>query len=322
MLLARLVAGLVSLCMIAATAGMAIGQSYPNKSIRIVTSEPGGGADLVARIAAQGLTAVLGHPVIVDNRGGSAVIPAEIVAKAPPDGYTLSVSGNTTWLLPFLQENVPYDPLRDFSLISLTTSSPAVLAVHPSVAANSVKELIALAKARPGELNYASGTLGSTTHLATELFRVMADINIVRVPYKGAGPALIALGAGQVQFMFFPASSGTPHIKAGRVKGLAVASAQPTALAPGLPTVTASGLPGYESGTFHVVFAPARTPEVIIARLNQEIVRYINRAEVKDKLFNSGLDIVGGSPKQSAATMKAEMVRMGKVIKDAGIKGE
>ncbi len=318
----RFVIGMVSVCLMAATANRAFGQSYPNKSIRIVTSEPGGGADLVARIAAQGLTVVLAQQVIVDNRGGSAVIPAEIVAKAPPDGYTLSVSGNTTWLLPFLQENVPYDPLKDFSLISLTTSSPAVLAVHPSVAASSVKELIALAKARPGELNYASGTLGSTTHLATELFKVMAGINIVRVPYKGAGPALIALGAGQVQLMFFPASSGTPHMKAGRVKGLAVASAQPTALAPGLPTVTASGLPGYESGTFHVVFAPARTPEAIINRLNQEIVRYINRPEVKDQLFNSGLDIVGSSPQQSASTMKAEMDRMGKLIKQAGIRGE
>jgi tripartite-type tricarboxylate transporter receptor subunit TctC len=197
-----------------------------------------------------------------------------------------------------------------------------VLAVHPSVAANSVKELIALAKARPGELNYASGTLGSTTHLATELFKVMAGINIVRVPYKGAGPALVALAAGQVQLMFFPASSGTPYLKTGRIKGLAVASAQPSALAPGLPTVMATGLPGYESGTFHLVFAPAKTPEAIITRLNQEIVRYINRPDVKEKLFSSGLEIVGSSPKQSTSTIKAEMDRMGKVIKDAGIRAE
>jgi tripartite-type tricarboxylate transporter receptor subunit TctC len=300
----------------------AAGQAYPNKAIRIVTAEPGGGADLVARITAQGLTGILGQQVIVENRGGSAVIPAEIVAKAPADGYTLSVSGNTTWLLPFLQANVPYSPLKDFAMIVLTTSSPAVLAVHPSVAAGSVKDVIALAKAKPGELNFASGTLGSTTQLATELFRVMAGINIVRVPYKGAGPALAALVAGQVQFMFFPASTGTPMLKAGKVKGIAVASAQPTALAPGLPTVSASGLPGYESGTFHVVFAPARTPEAIITRLNQEIVRYINRAEIKDKLFGAGLDIVGTTSRQSAATMKAEMERMGKVIKEAGLKAE
>jgi tripartite-type tricarboxylate transporter receptor subunit TctC len=271
-------------------------------------------------VVAQGLTDRLGQPVIVENRGGSAVIPAEIVAKAAPDGYTLSTSGNTTWLLPFLQDGVPYAPLRDFSMIVLTTSSPAVLAAHPSLAVNSVKELIALARAKPGELNAASGTLGSTTQLSLELFRVMAGINVVRVPYKGAGPALTALIAGQVQFMFFPASTGAAQLKAGKVKGLAVAAAQPTALVPGLPTVTASGLPGYEAGTFHVVFAPARMPESLIARLNQEIVRLINQPEVKERLFGAGLDVVGPSPKQSLAMMKAEMDRMGKVIREAGLK--
>jgi tripartite-type tricarboxylate transporter receptor subunit TctC len=294
------------------------GQSYPSKPIRIITSEPGGGADLVARLVAQGLTAGFGQQAIVDNRGGNAVIQAQIMARALPDGYTLLTSGNNHWILPVLQA-VPYDPRRDYSPITLTTSSPALLAVHPSVAAHSVKELIALAKTKPGELNYASGAQGSTTHLASELFKAMAGINIVRVTYKGSGPAVLALIAGEVQMMFFPASSGMQHVKSGRVKALAVASAQPSPLAPGLPSVAASGLPGYESGTFHAVFAPAHTPSSIVGRLNQQIVRFINTPEVKEQLFKAGLEIVGSSPQDAAAIIGSEMARFGKVIKSAGI---
>ncbi len=302
-------------------ADVASGQNYPNKPIRIVTAEFGGGGDVVARIIGQGLTASLGQQVIVDNRGGNAVIPAEITAKAPSDGYTLLVAGNTHWIFPLLQ-TVPYDPIRDYSPITLTTSSPAVLAVAPAVPANSVKELIALAKARPGILNYASGVDGSTTHLAPELFKAMAGINVVRITYKGATSAMIALSAGEVQMMIFPTSTGTPYIKSGRVRALAVASAQPSALAPGLPTVAASGLPGYEAGTLHAVFAPAKTPKAIINLLNQEIVRFINTPNAKEKLFNAGLEIVGSSPEQSAVIIKSEMNRLGKVIKDAGIRAD
>lgn len=301
--------------------GVVLGQTYPNKPIRVVTAEPGGGGDVVTRIIGQGLTASLGQQVVVDNRAGSVVIQAEVMSKAPSDGYTLLVSGNTFWILPLLQP-VPYDPIRDYSPITVTTSSPAVLAINPALPANSVKELIALAKARPGALNYASGVMGSTTHLASELFKSMAGIDVVRISYKGAGSAAMAVVAGEVQMMIIPMSTATPFIKSGRMKALAVASAQPSALLPGLPTVAASGLPGYESATLHAVFAPARTPQAIVSRLNQEIVRYISSPDASEKLFNAGLEIVGSSPEQSAVTIKAEMARMGKVIKDARIRAD
>jgi tripartite-type tricarboxylate transporter receptor subunit TctC len=294
-------------------------QTWPNKPIRIVTAEAGGGGDVVSRIVGQGLTPSLGQQIVVDNRAGNIVIQAEIVSKAPPDGYTLFVSGNTFWILPLLQP-VPYDPIRDYAPITVTTSSPAVLAVSPGLPANSVKDVIALAKAKPGALNYASGVVGSTTHLASELFKSMAGIDVVRVSYKGAGSAVTAVLAGEVQMMFIPLSTGAPFVKSGRLRALAVASAQPSALAPGLPTVAASGVPGYESATLHAVFAPAGTPQALINRLHQEIVRYISRPDAKDKLFNAGLEIVGSSPEQSAVTIKAEMARLGKVIKDARIR--
>jgi tripartite-type tricarboxylate transporter receptor subunit TctC len=241
------------------------------------------------------------------------------MAQAAPDGYTLLVSGNTHWILPLVQ-TVPYDPIRDYAPITVTTSSPALLAVHPGLPVNSVKELIALAKAKPGQLNYASGVQGSTTHLSTELFKAMAGVDIVRVSYKGSGPAAVALIAGEVQMMFFPASTGARYVQAGRVKGLAVASAQPSPLAPGLPTVAASGLPGYESGTLHAVFAPAGTPATVVKRLNQVIVSYVNRPDIKEQLFRGGLEVVGSSPEQASSMIKSEMTRLEKVIKSAGIK--
>ena len=186
----------------------------------------------------------------------------------------------------------------------------------------SVQNLIALARARPGELNYASGAMGSTTHLSSELFKAMAGIDIVRINYKGSAAALNAVIGGQVQLMFPIAAEVAPHVKSGRVRALAVASAQPSLLAPGLPTMAASGLPGYESGTVHGLLAPAKTPELIINRLHQEIVRFINKAEVREKLFNLGLDIVASSPDEFAASIKSEMARMGKLIKDFGIRAD
>lgn len=299
--------------------GVVSGQTYPNKPIRVVTAAAGGGGDVVARILAEGLTASLGQQLVVDNRPGNAVIQAEIMAKAPSDGYTLLVSGNTHWILPLLQ-NVPYDPIKDYSPITITTSSPAVLVVHPALPVNSVRELIAFAKGRPGALNYASGIPGSTTHLSSELFKAMADIDVVRISYKGAASAALAVASGEVQMMIIPMSTGTPFVKSGRVRALAVASAQPSALVPGLPTIAASGLSGYEAGTLHAVFAPANTPPAIVNRLNQEIVRFISSPGTKKKLFNAGLEIVGTSPEQSAAIIKSEMARLGNVIKDARIR--
>src|SRR5262245_39047994 len=283
------------------------GQGYPSKPVRIVTSEPGSGIDLVARLVAHGLTDALGRQVIVENRGG--MMAGDVVLRAAPDGYTLLVSGTSLWLAPFMRESATHDPIKDFSPITLAATSPNVLAVHPSLPAESVKDLIALARARPGELNYGSGSTGAPTHLAAELFKALSGVNIVRIPYKGTGPAMNALMAGQVQLMFVSTSSVAPHVKAGRLKALAVTSAQSSPLAPGLPTVASTGLPGYEAASMVAVLAPARTPAPLIERLNREIVQLLGRADVKERLFNSGAEAVGSSSGELAAAMKADMVK-------------
>ena len=300
-------------------AGAVFGQNYPNKPIRIVTAAPGSNNDWGARLVAQELTPRVGQQVIVENR--PSVINVETVANAPPDGYTLLFLGPTVWLLPFLRDDVSWDPLRDFSPITLAVTSPNAVVVHPSLPVKSVKELIALAKARPGELNYGAAALGSTPHLAAELFNALAGVNIVRVPYRGTGPAMIALIAGEVQVQFPGLGSVAAHIKSGKVRALAVTSSQPSALAPGLPTVAASGVPGYESTSILGIFAPAKTPATVIDLLNQEIVRVLHKADVKKRFFSSGAQAVGNSPEEFLATIKSEMARWGKVIKDAGIRG-
>ena len=320
MLLARFVAWIFSAGIMLLGASVVSGQDYPIRPIRMVTSEVGGGNDLQARLIAQGLSGPLGQQVIIENRP-SGVIPGEVVSKAPPNGYTLLLYNITLWIGPLMQ-NTPYDAVRDFSPIALATTAPNVLVVNSSLPVKSVAELVALAGARPGEFNYASSGTGASNHLAAELFRAMAGVNIVRVPYKGAGPALNALIAGEVQLMFPTAGAVTPHVRSGRVRALAITSAEPSALAPGVPTVASSGLPGYESISIYGVFAPARTPRPIVNKLNEEIVRVLNRTDVKEKFFNAGVETVGGSPEQLAATVKSEMVRMGKVIKDAGIREE
>jgi tripartite-type tricarboxylate transporter receptor subunit TctC len=321
MLLPSAFPGLFLLVLPVLGAGVVSAQGYPDKPVRMVTAEVGGTADLVARIIAQGLTERLGQQVIVDNRGGG-VIPGGIVARAQPDGYTLLYYGSTIWLAPLLQDKIPYDPVRDFAPISITTVAPNVVVVHPSVPVKSISELLALAKAQPGKLNYASGSSGAASHLAAEVFRSMAGVNIVRVPYRGNGPALNAMLAGEVQLMFATVGSVVPHIKSGRLRALAVTSAQPFALLPGMPTVAASGLPGYESGSTSGLFAPAGTPSGIVNRLHQETVRVLARPDIRERLANAGLEAIGSSPQQFAAAVKSEMTSIGKVIKAAGIRGE
>ena len=257
----------------------------------------------------------------MDNRP-PGVIPGQVVAQSPPDGYTLLYSGSSLWLGQYLQKSTPYDVIKDFLPITLTTRSPTVLVVHPSLPVKSTKDLIALAKSRPGVLNYASGATGAVNHLTAELFKSMAKVDIVRVAYRGGGPALMDLIAGQVQLMFSVTGSVAPHMKSGRLKALAVTSAQQTQLAPGLPTVAESGLPGFEAVSNAGIFAPARTPKPIIDKLNQEIVRALARPDVKEKFLDSGVDTVGSTPAQLEAAVKAEMAKMGKVIKDAGIREE
>lgn len=303
-------------------AAPAAAQTYPLKTVRLVTADPGGGADFVARLIARGLAAGLGQHVIVDNRGGAGgAIAMETVARAQADGYTLLFFSNGMWTLPLLQ-NVNYDPVRDFAPISLVDKVPNLLVVHPSLPVRSAQDLIALAKARPGELNYAAGSNGSTPHLAGELFKSMAGVNIVRIAYKGTGAALVDLLSGQVQVMFPNAAAVTPHVKSGRLRALAVTSAQPTALLPELPTVAASGLPGYETETSHNLFAPAATPKPIIGRLNDEIVRTLKMPDIRERLVNNGVEPFGTTPEQLASKISSESARMRKLIKEAGIRAD
>ena len=296
-------------------------QTFPTKPLRMLTAESGGGSDLIARIIAQGLSASFGQQVVVDNRVGGVLI-AELAAKAPPDGYTLLTFSSTIWLIPLMRAHTPYDPLRDYAPVTLAGSSPMVLVTHPSVAAATVKELIVLAKAKPGELNFASGPSGAIPHLSAELFKYMADINIVDVPYKGVGAAGTDLIGGRTQLMMPNASAALPHIKSGRLRGLAVTSALPSTLAPGLPTMAQAGLPGYESVAMYAVFTPAKTPAAIVRRLSQDIVSHLKRGEIRDKLFAASTEIIGTSPEGLTDTMRSEMARMGKVIKAARIRLE
>ncbi len=319
MLISRFVAGVSGGFAMVLGAGELYGQAFPNRPVRIYTTAPGGGSDFSARVISQTLPAILGQPVVIENRGGSVLIAAQAVAKAPADGHSLLLYGSTLWLLPFLQDNVPYDPLRDFSPITLTNRAPNVLVVHSSLPVKSVKELIALARARPGEINYSSGPSGSSNHLSAELLKAMAKVNIVRVPYKGTAPALTALLGGEVQLMFGTASTVAPHLQSGRLRALAVTSATSSILAPGLPPMSAA-LPGYESVAQSGIFAPAGTPAAIISRLNHDIVQILGRAEIKEKFLNSGTEAIGGTPEELTAAMRAEMARMGRVIKDAGIR--
>ena len=318
MLAHRVIAWVLSVGVIAPASGTVWGQSYPSRPIRIITVEAGAGADYVARLIAQGISIPLGQSVVVVNQG---LVAVQVVQNSPPDGHTLLTYGGTFWLGPLMRAT-SYEPLRDFVPIVGTTISPTVIAVHPSLPVKSVKDLIVLARARPGVLNFGSGSVGSAGHLAGELFKSMAGVDIVRVTYKGTGLILNSLLAGELQLSFPTAGAVAPHIKSGRLRGLAVTSAQPSALFPELPTAAATGLPGYESGASYGIYAPAKTPETIINRLNQEIARVLNRAEVKEKLSMAGSEIVASAPERLAATMKSEMVRMGKVIKDAGIKAD
>jgi tripartite-type tricarboxylate transporter receptor subunit TctC len=311
----------VVVCMVVAgltgvVVGTASSQEYPNKPIRIVTSPAGGGNDFVARLIARALSGSLGQQLIVDNR--ATLLIADVVAKSPPDGYTLLISGSAHWIGPLIKKTA-YDPIRDFESITLTDRAPSVLVVHPSMPVKSVKQLVALAKSRPAELNFAVGGPGSSNFMGAVLFSHMAKVNIVRIPFKGTGPALTAVMSGEVHAMFGSAGGTAPHVKSGRLRALAVASREPSSLAPGLPTIAASGVPGYVSETLHALFAPAKTPPAIVARLNQEVARYLQSAEAKDIFMKSGIEAAVTTPDELTTIMKSEMVKLGEVLKAAGI---
>ena len=300
--------------------GAVAAQNYPIKPIRIVTTEAGSGTDFGARMVAQCISGPLGQPVVVENRGG--VMPNEVVAKALPDGYTIVHNGSALWLLPFVQSDLGWNPQRDFIPISMTDQSPNVFLVQPSFPAKTVQELITLVKSRPGEYNYARAAPAGPTHFSAELFNVMAGLKIVPIPFKGGGPAVIGLLSNQAHMMFAPAAVAMPHVNSGKLRGLAVTTAQPSALFPQLPTMSASGVPGYEYVAMFGEFAPAGTPRPIVERLSMEIQRCMQRPEVKEKFLAAGVESVGTTADQFAAIVKGEMSKWGKLIKDTGIRAD
>jgi tripartite-type tricarboxylate transporter receptor subunit TctC len=300
---------------------VAFGQGFPSKPIRIITSEAGGSGDAALRVLSPALSANLGQQVIIENRGGGVVAP-EIVSKADPDGYTLLSYGNSFWLMPLMRSHMPYDPVKDFMPITQAMISYNVLVVQQKLGVNSVKELIAMAKAKPGKLNYSSASTGTSNHLAAEVFKAMTGTDIVRVPFKGSGPALNALVAGETDLMFSSPAPAIPHIASGRLKLLGVSSPVPSAVSAGVPTIASSGVPGFKASSTHALFAPKGTPPAIIKRLNQEIVKTLNMPDVKARLFKIGLETIGGTPEELAEYMKDEIVHVGKVVKDANIRDE
>jgi tripartite-type tricarboxylate transporter receptor subunit TctC len=307
----------------ALAAGMSHAQ-YPAKTVRLVSPYPPGGPnDLIARIVAQRMTQGFGQQWIVDNRPGrGGNIGTELVAKAPPDGYTLVHGGmGSLTLAPFLSR-LPYDTLRDFAPITLTARAPNVVAVHPSLPARSVKDLIALARARPGKLDYGTSGIGSTAHLAGALFVSLARISMVHVPYKGGAPATVDLVAGQVPIAFLPVSPLIPHVAAGKVRALGVSGLQRSSLLPEIPTIDEAGLAGFEMNPWFGVLAPTGTPREIVARLNSEIARFLRTPEAAKQLHAQGADAAHGSPEDFLALIKSDLAKWGKVIQENGIRAE
>jgi len=317
----RIAAGLATSLL--ATAALA--QSYPAKPIRlIVPFAAGGGNDNVARLVGKHLSDSLGQQLVIDNRpGAGGVLGAELAAKAVPDGYTLFLGGVGSHAVnPNLNVSLPYDPIRDFAPVALLAQAPLVLVVHPSVSADSFTAFVALARSRPGQLNYASNGNGSSSHLAAVMFDSMTGVDMVHVPYKGLSPALTDLLSGRVQLMFSSVVAILPHIKAGKLRGLAVTGSRRLASMPNLPTIAESGLPGYEASSWYGVLAPAGTPREIVARLNAELVKALAQPEVRTSLLAEGAEPIGGSPEQFAAHIRSEMERLGKLIREAKIRPE
>jgi tripartite-type tricarboxylate transporter receptor subunit TctC len=312
-----------AVAIMALLAGQAAAQTagYPNRPIRwIVPLPPGGGADIVARTIAERLSKNLGQQVVVDNRpGGGTVIGAELAARAAPDGYTLLLGTATTHAInASLVKKLPYDPVRDFSPVSLVAVLPQIIVAHPSLPAHTLRELIALARKRPGEINFASTGNGSANHLGGEMLKSVAKVNLVHVPYKGASPAVTDLLAGNVQFMFSTIPPVLPHVKSGRLKALAVAQAKRSTLLPELPTTAESGAPGVEAASWNGVLVPAGTPNEIIAKLHGELAAVMNLAELRARLATSGVEPQVNTAAEFAVFIASETARYAKVVKESG----
>ena len=295
--------------------------NYPSRPIRIIVpSPPGGGNDIMARIGAQRLSEAWSRPVIVDNRpGAGGAIAFELVARAEPDGYTLLLGSTNLTVLPDIT-TVAYDPIKSFAPISLMTTSMNSLLVHPGVAAESTKELIALAKARPGQLLFASSSVATSSHLAAELFCLQAGVKMVHVPYKGAGPAITELMGGQVHMLFANPAASIAHVKSGKLRALAVSGDKRSVIMPEVPTVAEAAIPGFEASTWWGILAPARTPDALIAKLNAELARSLTQSDALNRIAALGADVVGGPPQKLADHLRAEIPKWGRVVRAGNIK--
>jgi tripartite-type tricarboxylate transporter receptor subunit TctC len=300
--------------------------AYPERTIQLlVPQSAGGGADILARTVAAKLSQSLGKPVVVDNRPGAAgIIGTQAVAQAAPDGYTLLMGAISTHSMnPGLyKKRLPYDPVKDFAPISVVASAPLLVVVHPSVPVSSVQELISLARAQPGKLNFSSAGSGNSTHLAGELFKLSANVDMVHVPYKGATPAETGLMAGEVSVMFSSILSALPHSKAGKMKALAVTSAKRSSEAPDLPTVAESGLPGFDVNPWYGLFAPAGTPPEIVEKLSREVARIVQMPDVKKRFASLGAEPVGNTPQEFKAFLDQEIAKWTRVIDQSGTKAD
>ena len=315
----------LALVLALASISAANAQAYPNRPIRaIVPIAPGGGTDTTGRLVTTRLSEALGQQIVVDNRaGGGGTIGASIVAKAQPDGYTILFGSiSTHGVNPAIYKNLPYDHIKDFAPVSLIGTVPNVLVVHPSLPVKSVSDLINYAKANPGKINYGSAGIGSPPHLSMELLKSMAGINLLHVPYKGAGPALAELLGGQTQVMCTSLAGQLPHIKAGRVRALAVTTAKRNPQLPDVPTMIEAGVPGYEVTIWYAVFTPAGVPKPIITRLNSELVKLLKMPEMKERMAQIGVDPAPSTPQELAAFVKSETAKWTKVVQEAGVKLE
>ena len=313
----------LSVCGALQAADLPTGPAYPTKPIRWISPWPPGGAnDVFSRDIGRKLADAFGQPVIVDNRPGAAgTIGSDVAAKAPADGYTLVMGSSPTHAIaPSLYPQLPYDPLRDFVAITLVGTVPNVLVVHPALPVKNVKELIALAKAKPGQLNFASAGNGTSQHLSGELFKTLAGVDMVHVPYKGTAPAMVDLIAGQVQLAFDNVTTIVPSIQAGKLRALAVTPAKRTPILPEVPTVAEAGVPGYEASVWFGVFAPAGTPPPVVARLHEEIFKALNTADLRGRFTAMGTDVSGMGPVEFQAFVRKEVPKWAEVVKKANVK--
>jgi tripartite-type tricarboxylate transporter receptor subunit TctC len=315
---------LILSALLAAAPGAQAQGNYPVKPIRlIVPSLPGGGTDISARLIAPKLSEYLGQQVIVENRAGAAMaIGGEAVARAAPDGYTLLMGISTLTISPSIKKSLPYDAVRDFAPVSQVVTLPNVLLVHPSVPAHTVKELIAFARAHPGQLSYASAGVGSNLHMSMELFLSMAKVKMVHVPYKGSGGAMVDLIAGQVAVMTTTILSAISHLRSGRLRALGLTGAKRNAALPGVPTIAEAALPGYYAVQWYGILAPAGTPREVISKLHAGVVRALQDAAIRERFASDGVEPIGNTPEEFAAVIRAEMAKWAKVVKEAGIKAE